>query len=143
MTEGERILVATELPAVMVSELGGRCNPQLPLARFFVKEFGEATRKTEVFEAITCLALIVLQWFLIGSFPLVRTERRWWAEPGSFITACAVVGATIAAIPFVSFLAGIPQMLAILAWLWWFLLLIWTTIRSAWRLVSRRKLPAI
>jgi hypothetical protein len=112
------------------------------LARFFVKEFGEATRKTEVFEAISCLALIILQWFLIGSYPLVRSERRWWAEPGAFITVCAVVGAAIAAIPYVSFLSRIPQMLALLAWLWWFTLLVWTGLRSSWRLVIRRKSPA-
>lgn len=139
MPEEERILVVAELPAVGISELGGRCSPQLPLARFFIKEFGEATRKTEVSEAICCLVLVVLQWYLIGSFPFVRSGRRWWAEPGAFITVCAVLGAAIAAIPHVDFLSRIPQSLALLAWLWWFILLVWTLLRAGWRLLIQRK----
>jgi hypothetical protein len=80
--------------------------------------------------------LIALQWILVGGFPLVQT-RRIWAEPGAFITACALAAFGLVAIPTLSEVARLPSLMAGLAWFWWFGLLVWKTLRSGWRLVSR------
>jgi len=84
--------------------------------------------------------LIALQWFLMGAFPLVRTPswRRWWSEPGTFITVCAVPAGLLALIPAVDTVARLFALPAIFAWFWWFGLLVWKLIRAAWRLVVRR-----
>ncbi|MGA2850301.1 MAG: hypothetical protein ABSE46_15000 [Terracidiphilus sp.] len=88
--------------------------------------------------------LIALQWFLLGAFPLVRHPhwRRWWGEPGTFITVCAVLGGLLALIPGVDTIARLPALVAMLAWFWWLGLLAWTLVRAAWRLVVRRPAAA-
>lgn len=82
-------------------------------------------------DAGLCL-LILVQWFLVGAFPL-RKPRRWWAEPGMFITACTVVAACFALIPPVDEVALLPALLAGCAWFWWFGLLAWILLRLGWR----------
>jgi len=79
---------------------------------------------------------IAIQWFLMGGFPLVRTQK-WWTDPGSFITACAVLAGAIALIPVVDDLARLPALIAMLAWFWWFGLLVWKTLRFGWWQLSR------
>jgi hypothetical protein len=81
--------------------------------------------------------IIAIQWFLIGTFPL-RASKTWWAEPGAFITACAVPASILACIPAVEGAARLPAMIALFAWFWWFGLLIWKIFRSAWQFARRR-----
>jgi hypothetical protein len=83
-------------------------------------------------------AIIAIQWFLVGGFPLIRS-RRLWGEPGMFITICAVPAFGLAMIPAVDELALFPALLAFFAWLWWFGLLVWVGLRSGWRLVRRKR----
>jgi len=80
--------------------------------------------------------LIALQWFLVGAFPL-RQTKKWWAEPGAFITACTVIGACFALIRSVEGAAEVPALVAAFAWFWWFGLLIWVLVHSAWRKVAQ------
>jgi hypothetical protein len=82
-------------------------------------------------DAGLCL-LILVQWFLVGAFPL-RKPIRWWAEPGIFITACTVVAVCFALIPAVDGVAHLPVLLAGCAWFWWFGLLAWKLLRFGWR----------
>jgi hypothetical protein len=90
-------------------------------------------------DAGLCL-FIAIQWFLMGGFPLVRT-RKWWIDPGSFITACTVLAGGIALIPVIDDLARLPASIATLAWLWWFGLLAWKTLQFGWRLTTGRLVP--
>jgi len=90
-------------------------------------------------DAGLCL-FIAMQWFLIGGFPLVRS-RKWWADPGSFMTACAVLAGAVALIPVVDGFARLPASIAGLAWLWWFGLLIWKMIQFAWRMATAWRVP--
>ena len=85
-------------------------------------------------DAGLCL-FIVMQWFLMGGFPLVRTQK-WWADPGAFITACAVLACAIALIPVIDDIARLPVLLAMLAWFWWFGLLVWKTLQFGWRMIT-------
>ena len=90
-------------------------------------------------DAGLCL-IIVMQWFLMGGFPLVRTQK-WWADPASFITACAVLAAAIALIPVVDGFARLPALIAMLALLWWFGLLVWKTLQFGWKMTTAWRVP--
>ncbi len=83
---------------------------------------------------------IAIQWFLLGGFPLVRA-RKWWADPGSFITACAVLAGVMALIPVVDEIARLPALIAMFAWLWWFGLLAWRTLQFGWRMTTFSRAP--
>jgi len=86
--------------------------------------------------------LVTIQWFLVGAFPLIR-PKRWWLEPGAFITICAVLAFGLVLIPPIRELSLLPALSAALAWFWWFGLLVWKAARSAWRLTTRRRLVAL
>lgn len=86
--------------------------------------------------------LIVLQWFLIGSFPLTR-PRRSWQEPGAFITIGTLIAAALATNSFTENLARLPELFVIVAWFWWLGLLVWKVIQFGWRAVMKsRHAPA-
>lgn len=86
-----------------------------------------------------CL-FIAMQWFLMGGFPLVRTQK-WWADPGPFIAACAVLAGAIALIPVIDDFARLPALIAMLAWLWWLGLLVWRTLQFGWRMTTAWRVP--
>jgi hypothetical protein len=88
----------------------------------------------------TFACLIPLQWFFIGGFPLVR-PRRWWWESGAFITLCTLAAFVMELIPVVREFSELPMLFALLAWLWWFGLLVWKTLRSGWRLAMTMHKP--
>jgi hypothetical protein len=97
----------------------------------------ESQRKID---AGLCL-FIALQWFLMGGFPLARTQK-WWAEPGAFITACAVVAGAIGLIPGkVGDFARLPASVAELAWLWWLGLFVWKTLQFGWKKATAWRAP--
>jgi hypothetical protein len=81
---------------------------------------------------VALCVLIVIQWLLIGGFPLIQS-RRWWHEPGALITACTAIASVIALIPIVDGLAKLPALFAFFGWLWWFGLLLWIPLHKAWQ----------
>jgi hypothetical protein len=85
--------------------------------------------------------LIAVQWILVGGLPLIR-PKRWWAEPGAFITCFTVIAFGLVLIRPIEELARFPVLLAALAWLWWFGLLFWTVARISWRRMTRRRAAA-
>jgi hypothetical protein len=93
-----------------------------------------------VIVAVLC-ALVALEWFLVGGFPLIH-PRRWWLEPGAFITVCTLIGTALAVIPYVAHVSVVSSWIAFLAWFWWFGLLVWKLIRGTWRIVVRRPVAA-
>jgi hypothetical protein len=99
------------------------------------KHYGR-TRKSEVVILTILCAGVAFQWFLVGGFPLIR-PRRWWWEPGAFITLCTVAAFALVLIPGVGTLSRLPMPFALLAWLFWFGLLVWKGLRLGWRLAAR------
>jgi hypothetical protein len=81
--------------------------------------------------------LIAVQWILVGGFPLIR-PKRWWAEPGAFITCCALIAYGLVFMRPIAELARVPIAFTALAWLWWFGLLVWTGVRFGWKRFVRR-----
>jgi len=108
---------------------GKRTWPPTPL-------WMETQRKID---AGLCL-FIAIQWFLVGGFPLVRVHR-WWADPGAFITACTALASAIALIPAIGELARLPASIAMLAWLWWFGLLVWKMLQFGWSMTTGWRVP--
>ena len=86
-------------------------------------------------------AIIAIQWFLVGGFPLVRSKRPW-GEPEFVITVCAVLAFGLVIIPATREGSLVPATAVFFAWLWWLVLLIWTLLRVGWRLVTPRKSQA-
>jgi hypothetical protein len=85
--------------------------------------------------------LVGVQWIFFGGLPLIR-PKRWWAEPGAFITCCSVASFGIVLYPPIEELARLPVLLAAVAWLWWFGLLLWTVARISWRRMTCRRVAA-
>ena len=120
------------LPTALLTGWHDSCLTKTSLGKVVRRFVGRRNHAAEIADCI-CLALLVfIQWFLIGAFPLVR-PKSWWLEPGAFITITACVGVAIALLPSVSSLARIPALLAGLAWLWYFALLLWIPVHHAWQ----------
>jgi len=124
------------LPVMLLTGWHTPCRFTIsPLDSVIEKRF-HRTRISEVMILTILCALVAVQWFLVGGFPLIR-PRRWWWEPGAFITLCTLSAYVLVLIPIIEALAKIPAYFAGLAWLWWFGLLVWKTLRSGWLLTRR------
>jgi hypothetical protein len=130
------VVQGAELPSFALAGWADVCPPRWSLAGRLrgnmtwppTPLWMETQRKID---AGLCL-LIAVQWFLVGGFPLVR-KHKWWADPGAFITACAVLAGAMALIPAVDDIAKLPALIAMLAWFWWFGLLVWKTLQFGWK----------
>jgi len=138
------VVQAVDMPSVALAGWENICPPHWSLAGRLRERW--TWRPTPLWmetqreiDAGLCL-FIAMQWFLVGGFPLART-RKWWADPGAFITACAVLGGAIALIPVVDGLARLPALIAWLAWLWWFGLLVWRALQFGWRVATAWRAP--
>jgi len=133
------VVQAANLPSLVLAGCEDECPPHWSLAgRLRGKRtwpptpfWMETQRKID---AGLCL-LIAVQWFLMGAFPLMRTQK-WWAEPGSFITACGALAGVFALIPSIDGVARLPALIAMLSLLLWFGLLVWRTLQFGWRLAT-------
>jgi hypothetical protein len=133
----EQIIVgAANMPAVLLVGWHEPCAQPSALDTAVEKRYGRTRRAEVLILTIQCVALVVW-WFLVGGYPLAR-PKRWWLEPGAFITACTLP-ATLASLlipvawdlrfPFVEGAATVPAVVAMLAWLWWLGLVVWKAIR--------------
>ena len=104
--------------------------------------FGRNAWQTEAGTAVGLCALVFVQWLLVGGFPLIL-PRRWWWEPGAMITIFTLITFAMVLIPGVREVSEFAAFFALLAWLWWFGLLVWTGLRSGWRLIRRTKPQAV
>jgi hypothetical protein len=138
------VVQAADMPSLALAGWEDDCPPHWSLAgRLRAKMtwpppplWMQTQRKID---AGLCL-FIAIQWFLMGGFPLVRTQK-WWADPGSFITACAMMAGVIALIPVVDGFARLPASIGMLALLWWFVLLVWKMLQFGWRMTIAWRTP--
>jgi len=146
----EMAISAANMPVVLLVGWHEPCAQPSALDNVVEKRYGR-TRRAEVLILTIQCAAFVLWWLIVGGFPLVR-PRRWWLEPGAFITAFTIPVALASLlipdgfafrVPIVDPAAMIPAVIAMLAWLWWFGLLIWKTFRFAFRsfVGSRQRVP--
>ena len=132
----ESVVESGNLPVALAVQWRTVCPPHWSIARMLGMGDGgipsEANRESMRRVNIAFCIMIAALWFLIGSFPLIY-PRRWWSEPGAFITLCTAIGSGIALIPVVEGLGNLPVVFAFIAWLWYFLLLLWKPVRPAWQ----------
>jgi len=140
-----RVVWYSNLPAYILAEWRSPCPQSWALAKAIGAREGGFSHQSEVETAIGLCILIPLQWFLVGAYPLVRTPswRKWWTEPGLFITVCAVSAGLLAMIPAVDGIALLFAYPAILGWFWWFGLLVWKSVRASRRLVLRKQTATV
>lgn len=123
------------LPAYVLSQWNVVCPPRWSIAAMLgIGANGVFSNNVEVrfrLDVALCF-MIAVQWFLIGGFPLVQSNR-WWGEPGASITATNFVAACIAIIPAVDGLARLPALISFIGWVWWFGLLLWIPVHRAWQ----------
>jgi hypothetical protein len=152
------IATLANVPVGLITGGHAACSSRSVLDRTVQSRFGRGSRVSELVICALLWVLIPVQWFLVGGFPLVR-PKRWWLEPGAFITACTVASAALAGFgglawmihrwatgpiqdsslsEFASTPAVLVAYVASFAWFWWFGLLVWTVVRFGWRLVRRR-----
>jgi hypothetical protein len=131
----ESVVQAGNLPVALAAQWRVACPPKWSIARMLgVNEeaISETNIRTMRRVDVALYLLIAGQWFLMGSFPLIET-RRWWTEPGAFITACTAIGSAIALVPVVEAFGRLPVLIAFFGWLWWFILLLWKPVHLAWK----------
>jgi hypothetical protein len=138
------VMQGADLPSVVLAGWEGTCPPHWSLAGRLrgrttwppTPLWMETQRKID----LGLCVFIAIQWFLVGGLPLVR-KQKWWADPGSFITACGAMAGAIALIPVIDGFARLPALIAMLAWLWWFGLLVWKTLQFGWRMTTAWRVP--
>jgi hypothetical protein len=84
------------------------------------------------------LALIAIQWLIIGGFPL-RPGESLRRDPVALITVCTLCAGAISLIPEIGLLSGLLMMIAAAAWFWWLGLLLRTLFHSARLKLSARR----
>jgi hypothetical protein len=139
VSPGEIVVEAANMPLVLLVGWHEPCAQASALDTVVEKRFGRTRRAEVLILAIQCAAFVAW-WLLVGGFPLAR-PRRWWLEPTAFITACTLPVALVSLFiptawdlqhPIVDMAAMVPAWIAILAWLWWFGLLIWKLAYFGW-----------
>ena len=128
----EEVAGFANLPAALLTGWHEACLTRSALGRVIRKVIGARNHLAEIADCICLTALVLIQWILVGGIPLVR-PKRWWLEPGAFITTAAIIGASRTLIPRMFELARIPAVSAGIGWLWWLGLVFWKIGRLAWQ----------
>jgi len=135
----EKILGMANLPVALLTGWHEPCRTPSPLDSmlegFLSSKVGgrfHRTRSSESLILVILCLLIAVEWLFVGGFPLIR-PRRWWLEPGVFITILTLVLAALATSPHEANLSGNLSLISACIWLWWFGLLIWKTLKFGWR----------
>jgi hypothetical protein len=156
-TATRTVIMGADTPAVALSGWQLCAPPRWSVAKFAGATVLNSTRAIEMKACIGLCVCIVLQWFLLGSFPL-KGHAKWYTEPGAFITVCTVASTALLALfgspslieqarapaPHLWYVPNdligsvFPSLFAAIAWCWWFGLLLWTLARAAWRLLRRK-----
>lgn len=139
-TPNNKLVKVANFPAAMFTAWNIPCPAYNTLAAAAARTFGEQTRKAEVLLVSAFFLLIALQWFVLGSFPVVH-PRRAWLEPGFFITCCAVIGHAVALVAPETFSLA-PLLLIFIAWLVWIVLIFVKLLRKLWRSVLPERVAA-
>lgn len=120
------------LPVAVQTGWYDPCVVRTAFGRVVGRVFGAKNHRTEIAECLGLSLLMMVQWILVGGFPLTH-RIHWWSEPGAFMTTCTTIAACIALVPVIEGLARLPALFAACGWLWWLGLLLWKTLRFAWQ----------
>jgi len=133
----EQIIQLANIPTLYLTGWHLYCPPRWSLDGMLHIEYGRPSLTIERRGDFGLLAVLLIQWLLIGGFPLIQ-PKSWWKEPGAFIALCTVIALILVLIPGISWLARLPMLFALFAWFYWFGLLLWKSLRCGWWLVRQR-----
>ena len=144
MSPHARILGTANLPVALLTGWHQPCKSPSPLDSMVERSLSSKvekrfhrTRSSEtLILAILCL-LVAVEWLFVGGLPLIR-PRRWWLEPGAFITILTLALTALATIPHEANLSGNLSLISACVWLWWFGFLVWKTFQYGWRSTAGR-----
>jgi hypothetical protein len=128
----EEVVSFANIPASAITGWVAPCPSRWTLAGILRAAHKSDGVHIEPLVASGMCALVPLQWFLVGGFPFIR-PRKWWQEPGAFITLCTCAAFVLLLFARVWEFYAVPALMAAFVWLYWFGLLVWKTLRSCWR----------
>jgi hypothetical protein len=144
------VVMYANFPAWLIIGMGTPCPLRWTLAGVLHERWPSNLFRTELVLSVSLCALIPVQWLLVAGFPLIR-PGRWWAEPGALITACTAcsavllsIGSTVLAPAYgvLSLISEFLMVFCVLAWLWWFGLLLWRMASRLRDLVKPKAAPS-
>jgi hypothetical protein len=160
----ERILAIDNLPIALITGWHLPCSEPSWLDRSVQARFG-FTQKSERITGWLISALSLVLWLLVGGYPMIRRKfRRWYTEPGLFMTLFTLaamlllgIGWSISLISPVSLspdfgdivkptadvitqLAALPMIFVAAGWVWWVGLFFYTRWKATRRWIDRRTL---
>jgi hypothetical protein len=128
----EKIVGFANLPVALLTGWHQPCTSYSGLTAIVESQLGTSTCASEITISIILCVLVFIQWFMVGGFPIVR-PRRWWLEPATLITICTLVSIFLVVVPVIREFSIAPMAVALLAWLYWFVMWVWNTFRFGWR----------
>jgi hypothetical protein len=161
MSSQEKILAIDNLPVALITGWHLPCSIPSRLDTLIQARYG-FTQKAERVTGWIISALALVLWFIVGGFPMVRRRhRRWYTEPGIFMTLCTLVamlllaiGWSISRIPpsykpsvtdfiaqvadVVTSVAALPMLFVGAGWVWWVGLFFYTSWKAVRRRINRR-----
>jgi hypothetical protein len=148
------IVVGSSMPAVALSGWRMSCPAHWQIAGMAGETWYRRSRAVEKKAWLGLCVCLVIVWLVVGGFPLRRRDR-WYEEPGGFITCCTLCSVALVALCGLIRLAvqmwthepwsfegmpsaaAFPSLFGMLAWYWWFGLLVWRLLQGTWRLIRR------
>jgi hypothetical protein len=154
----EKIVALDNLPIALASGWHLPCSEPSRLDHFIQARYG-FTQKAERVTGWLISASALVLWFIVGGFPMVRRRhRRWYTEPGLFMTLCALVSMLLLGIGWsisriqsglattiadvVNQIAVLPILFVAAGWVWWVGLFFYTRWKKTRRWLGRRALAA-
>jgi hypothetical protein len=157
----EKILAVDNLPIALITGWHLPCSEPSRLDRQIQSWYGFTQEAESVTGRFISLSALLL-WFVVGGFPMVRRrQRRWYTEPGLFMTLSTLlamlllgIGWSISRIPadsmppisgyaaptseIVMQLAALPMLFVAAGWVWWVGLFFYTRAKATRRWLIRR-----
>ena len=140
----ERIVQIDNLPAWTLTGWKISCPSPWTVAGALEGDSNHFSFHKYLFVSATLCALVPVQWFLVGAFPLVKSGRRF-LEPGALITTCTVALAVLILLTRMLPIADVVDVIStfvlafeLLIWLYWCGLLIWKGLHGGFQFFPRR-----
>ena len=128
-SRAEDVVAFGNFPTMAITGWPSACPQRSPVAKFSERVLHTRGRGTESAVHVIVEIVVIVEWLLIGGFPLAR-RSGWWREPGAFITICTVAGFVLAMIPPATPLIRLFLLAAFAGWIWWLLALLLKGVRA-------------
>ncbi len=154
----ERILEIDNLPIALITGWHLPCSPPSRLDRQIQVWYGFTQESESVTGRVIAILALVL-WFVVGGFPMIRRRhRRWYTEPGLFMTLSTLLAVLLLGIGWsishidsdlatnisdgVIRIAVFPMLFVAIGWIWWVGLFFYTRWKMTRRWLNRRAVAA-